>query len=74
MKRSAVKRGVSVRKKSSGIDVKKVFHDLGITPIEQTPWPIPASPSVWPENPQVIYKTTLSNGTGKAVYFHAELE
>lgn len=74
MKRSKSKSGTIARKKSGAFNVKKVFQDLGITPIDQSPWPTPASPSIWPDSNQVIYKTTLSNGTGKAVRFNAELE
>ena len=69
------KRGQRMRKKRSKVDVRKVFHDFGLEPMDQrqSGFPMPLIP--WPNaGAPVIYRTTLSNGTGKVTRFDAELE
>jgi hypothetical protein len=75
MRDTAKSRGTRMRKKTSKGNVRKVFQDLGIEPIDGrrdallvplTPWPNTGSP--------LVYRTTLSNGTGKVMRFDAELE
>jgi hypothetical protein len=64
-----------MRKKTSKVDVQKVFRDLGIEPSERRDDLFPPPLSQWPNaGGQVSYRTTLSNGTGKAGRFDAELE
>lgn len=63
------------RKKASKVDVRKVFHDLGIEPIDQRQGGFQTPLVPWPNADRpVTYRTTLSNGTGKVARFDAELE
>jgi hypothetical protein len=62
------------KRRVSGIDVDKVFQDLGISPIEQSPWPVSPIPNQWLDDKSIVYKVTSSNGTGRVVRFNAELE
>ena len=54
--------------------VRKVFRELGIEPVDKRRegFPIPLSP--WPNTEGVrVYRTILSNGTGKAPRIDVEL-
>lgn len=64
-----------MRKKPSNADVRKVFKDLGIDPADPRTGDFPMPMSPWPSSAApVVYRTTLSNGTGKVARFDAELE
>ncbi len=69
------RRGKRMRKKRSKVDVRKVFRDFGIEPVDQRQSGFPTPLIAWPNaGAPVIYRTTLSNGTGKVARFDAELE
>ena len=55
--------------------VRKVFRDLGIEPVDKRRESYPIPPNLWPEAEGVrVYRTILSNGTGKAPCFYADSE
>jgi len=71
----AKSRGARMRKKTPKRSVRKVFKDLGVAPAEahRKLIPLPAIP--WPSPADTpAYRTVLSNGTGRAMRFDAELE
>ena len=64
-----------MRKKGSKGRVRKVFQDLGIEPVDARRGAVPMPLIPWPNaGDSAVYRTTLSNGTGKAIRFDAELE
>jgi hypothetical protein len=64
-----------MRKKPSKEHVRKVFQDLGIDPVDPRRGTLPVLPFPWSNVASpLVYRTTLSNGTGKGMRFDAELE